>query len=1266
MEETSQGPADPSVADDDVLREQSFKRAKGLNLDSFMVGSASEPEPEVTAVEEEVTKDAAVGELADVFTVQPRKEAPTVDSTTQLAVHGEQAIGKGLAVAMVVVWTAIGALVGTVLPPFIGAIGLVTMALFGLYLGERWIRRDAMHLLGLTWVIISMKLLYGLALDLWRWGWLDAIGPSPSQSLGVLLLALVGLNVALAFRHDEDAIAAQSALVLFAVGSSAGAVYGEQGIAVFIVLAMALMHGLAWVRSSGNLASLGISMSYLWVGVHALSNHWAIGSLVLVPIDDGLTLFLLLSAVTAANAGMAAAFVHHENWLSQAFNAMGLGKPGLWAVSVSLGMIGALMAIAAHRQETGYALAQLMLLTLAFSSSYLVVRGVSWSSLMPFVLAPMPFLIAFVALVNAGTLSPSLPFSLSEYSLFAVVTAVLCGGVLLNHQAQVSDHVLWLGSMVVVVLLTLLIPAEDGGTGSRLLLVSQGVVWIGLAGLALMRSSPSMAGVAVLAPYAWLLVFATDIETRLVNADVVPIVLAEGDVGWWMGVLVVQQILVCLRLGEAKLNLGAGFAGLSEISGRLRDSELLNLWNLVFLLACLTYLAMTRPDGLTTLGVVGGMGALLVAHAAMVWRGTHQARPQTLVTVWSFAALALAWRFGEESLWGALLTAGSLLLVLGALRRLDNAIATSTAQDHHRALPGQVLTLHLGVMTALFLTIALSPDRQTELTGAGLLSADGNLWLLTGMGSVSLFMYLQRIDVVNALLMPTLAAVSVIVSMALAGQTMDNPDVPLVALALFVGAGAYLAFQGDVRAGLKAVAAKDERLATFAEKRERMTQLVTSTTGDGASSVTLKELDAELLELAERQKNRAKRSDVQGDNDLLVGDIHYRPIVLLLFLVVAFLGASWMAYTTAYGVYALGFSAAFAVVLVGIARLRANNIGLRLPDVLGVELPIAVAMGGLVMVHLAGRMTVGVLSDDAVHQLVLMAATTVLAGMGLLGRHDLGLRIPSALEFLLGCLVIDRVLCLLLGGEVPVPLSVDPFASSMSWTAPLLVMEALLLGLVLLYDWVEGERLRRGLADHRSAGGRSAWMVGSVMLSLGLAAVLVLLAGLRRGRAWRQPAVALTAVVCVPFAIQALTVWLLLPLSSTLTPTTTAAAMGVVSLVWVIAAVRFDHGLWLASALWATHLMFYPAAVLAQSLVMLSLAGLTVSTTAWLAGILTQRKSWRVMGAADLVVAWMFAAVALVSGASAGYILVLLVASAVLLFAVTTLTQANEAALLDD
>ena len=332
MEDEGSGATPPASEDDDVLRERSFKRPKGLNVDSFMVASTGDEETaeDVNRASDDETAsptDAAVGEVRELFQLGP-STSESVDSDP-LTSSAEQTIGRGLAVSMVVVWTAIGALVGTVLPPLLGGLGLLLMAGVGLYLGERWIQRESMHLLGITWVIISMKLLYGLALDAWRWGWLDDFGRPESQVLGVLMLALVGVNVGLAFRHDEDAVAAQSALVLFAIGSSAGAVYGETGIAVLIVLAMALMHGLALVRSSGNLASLGISMSYLWVGVHALSNDWSVLSLTLLPIENDLTLFLLLSVVTAANASMAAAFVHHENWLSQAVNAIGLGKPGL-------------------------------------------------------------------------------------------------------------------------------------------------------------------------------------------------------------------------------------------------------------------------------------------------------------------------------------------------------------------------------------------------------------------------------------------------------------------------------------------------------------------------------------------------------------------------------------------------------------------------------------------------------------------------------------------------------------------------------------------------------------------------------------------------------------------------------------------------------------------------------------------------------------------------------------------------------------------------
>ena len=326
-----------------------------------------------------------------------------------------------------------------------------------------------------------------------------------------------------------------------------------------------------------------------------------------------------------------------------------------------------------------------------------------------------------------------------------------------------------------------------------------------------------------------------------------------------------------------------------------------------------------------------------------------------------------------------------------------------------------------------------------------------------------------------------------------------------------------------------------------------------------------------------------------------------------------------------------------------------------------------VAMCGMVLVHVAGRMTTGVLSEDALHQVLLTATLALLAGMGLMGRNDLGLRIPSALEALLGLLVIDRMVCIVLGGEVPMPFTTDPLASSfLSWGLPLFGVELALLGMVVLFDWVEGERLRRGLDDHRTALGRSAWVGGAAFLSLGVASLLALLFGLRRSLGWRQPAVAMTVLLLSPFVVQAWVAWALASFSTLLAPSHVAAAFGLVSLAWTGTVVARKEGLWLSSALWSSHGLLLPAAMMSQSLVALSFAALLVSATAWVSGILTQRKSWRIVGAADLVAAWMVAAVALVAGTGASYVLLLLVASAVLLFAVTTLTQANEAELMDD
>ncbi|MBT5281807.1 MAG: hypothetical protein HOL79_05290, partial [Euryarchaeota archaeon] len=172
--------SDHELVEDEVLRKKNFDRGMGVDLDRFLI---SDPEPEVKEEEKEPVEmaetDAAVGEIADFFSApNTQRDEPGVvkrdgtvdapaaeDSVTDIAVHGERRIGFGLLVGMVLVWSVLGWVVGTALPPMLGGPLLIIMGLSGLWAGEKWIPMPRMHLLGVTWVIISMKILYGFALD---------------------------------------------------------------------------------------------------------------------------------------------------------------------------------------------------------------------------------------------------------------------------------------------------------------------------------------------------------------------------------------------------------------------------------------------------------------------------------------------------------------------------------------------------------------------------------------------------------------------------------------------------------------------------------------------------------------------------------------------------------------------------------------------------------------------------------------------------------------------------------------------------------------------------------------------------------------------------------------------------------------------------------------------------------------------------------------------------------------------------------------------
>lgn len=1319
MAEVPEGGAPPSKPRDDVLRKRDFRRPRGIDFGSFMVSDS--PPEELPDQTREATKtevvDEAIGEVVPLFSSGDEVgnnpgdvqrdgtvlNAPEMDSVEDLAVHGERRLGLGLLVAMVLVWSAIGALVGTVLPPLLSGFGLFSMGVFGLYLGERWIPKPSMRLLGVTWVIISMKLFYGLTLDAWHWGWFDASPIGANETLGVGLLAVVAGNIFIAQRHNEDAIAAQATLILLIVGSAAGALYGEIGVAIMIGAGTLLMHSLAFMRNSGNLASLGIASSYLWVGVHALSNDWVVFGVNLVGFDDELLLFLLMAGVTATNAVVAASFVRAENWFSDALQALGLGKPALWSVSVGLGMIGALLTIAAHRLETGYALAQLVLLVSAFSASYLVVRGVHLKDLAPFILYPAPILLIGLSLLASGAFDIDLPAGLSEYSLYALVTAALTTAALLRNQTSVSDHVLWLGGGVIVILLTLLIPAGDQDGNGRLLLASQGAVWTGLSWLAVKRESPSIAGMAVLAPWAWLMLFATNIEDRLISADLIPIVLNEFDLAAWMALLVIQQISVNIHHGETGLNLAARFAGASELGARFRDSGIAKLWNLSFIVSVVVIWAVARPGGLPMTGLVGVMGMLLIGHALMVFRGKHLGKPRSLMSVWGVFALILVWRFGQSALWAMVLVAAcGLMLYASDKRKRDGA--SQIDLELAEALPGRLLTLMLAFIAGFYIVISLEPITNVELTGAeNLLSPEWNLLVLCFVGVIALIQYLQRAVTLEKLLPPAFAALGLIITMGLAGMALNMSFVILVAIMAFVGSGSYLAVQGEFRSGLRALAKREDRLLRIQEKKARMQAFMDASQHEGVSTLELVEranagldvpaqtvirldqqtpaqgagtiqpapsnqaslrlVDTELLALAEKQRKRSKNWSTAGKHDLEVGDIHHQPTITLMFLITTILATTLLSFMTGSTLLALSFGVMLSLLFVGIARLRANEIGLRLPDILGIEAPIAIAMAGLVLIHVAGRASNSVVVlDNTVHLLVLVGGLVLLAGLGLVGRNDLGLRLPNALEAVVFLTLFDRIICLLIGGEVPLPFNVDPFTSfGITSSAPLLGIEVILLGSVLGFDWVEGKRIKRNMQDHRGAAGRASWVIAVSILSFGVAGLFAMAFAARRSVWWQQPAPALVAWVTLPLVIQGIMIWAPDMIGVSPIPTyLVATGMASVTAGFVSWTVANRLGLWLPSGLWALHLLLLIACFGFPSLVYAVVFILIASTVSWVSGILTLRKGWRIVGALDLVLAWILAAVVLIGGSSITGLLVMLIASAVLLGVVTWLTQSFE------
>mgnify|MGYP001197414827 CR=1 FL=1 len=1246
-------------SEDPVIRARRFKM--GGNIDISDLGIDDIPQQSVQKPADSVSTqsevDEALGEVFDPFTASTGTEAgavqadgsvltaPEDDVVTAMAKEGERRVNWGLMVAMIFVFSALSVVAGTAFPPTVSLILLVALASLGFYLGERWVPDPALHLLGVSWVIISMKVLYGLAIELNRWE-LGGFLPISVEILAVLLLLLVALNIFVAYRHDHDAIAAQATLVLLAIGSTAGSIGGEVGVAVMILVATLLLHGLALHRGSGNLAALGVAASNLWIGMHAVTEGFSAGSLVIEPLDTPLILFLLLMLVSGINAAMAARFAREENWFSKGFQAAGLGQPGLWGVSISLGMVGALMAVASSREDAGYALGMVTFLAGAFGGSYLVVRGVDRLRVAIPLLAGAG---VFSLLLLLGDLTESIsPFD--RYGTFSVLAAALTGFVMLRDQHRVTDRVLWVGSVGVLVLLVILIPAESetaGGDGGVVLLSLLTALHIGTAVLAVMRKAPSLAGSTVLLPWAWVLVQEILVEAlrtimvtngwsdpgNLIHLDPTPLAV-------YLVVSVVLMLVVNLQMGETGVNLAAGFLGITEISASIRDSGMLQLWSIGLWLPLVTILVMAHAGGFTAVTLLVVVAILASAHLGAEFVGRRLGGAIALLGILAVGLATLGWRHGLDEMW--------VILMLFATASI---LFRGEPEDEPRFTNGMAL-MSLPMIIAISGRVPARILAETDSIPEVNLSLSAVVCTGVVMG-----VYLPRAERMEKLLKPAAAALwLLVITIGLAVQS-DDQTATMAGIGLFALTALWLVARGEIRAELASVARRDQRLEMAGRDKE-----VNLSLGTGEISG----YDPKRAELLSKRKKRRDLDAAADDDELYTTDVSHRPTIVLLILFLVLGEEIFRALLLSSSPIMLLITGVFVAILIAIARFRSKQLALDLPIVLGIEMPIAMAISGFVLALIAGHLGPGASNSELLDMAVVTILILVLVIISLYQRDNLLARIPIALDWFVLPLFAGRIMGSIIIEAIPSPFTVNPFDGDLiQWQIPWLLLETLLI-LTLVIDWmIDRRRTKVGRVAAQSSSGRGLRVFAYVMLSWGPAAVLAVASAIEQGRRHRQAEGVGLAILCAPLAL--LSVNNLTSHIGSVLPELILFG-GIAMLALAAASVPMKDGHWTMMATIDSHILLFAGLLMVNEAILYPIAIFTVSTTIWVVGILQLRRILRVWGLIDLIIG-VGASILVMAAAdnlqAVGLVILLTVVGAQLAL-VTWLGQRNQSALLQD
>jgi len=310
----------------------------------------------------------------------------------------------------------------------------------------------------------------------------------------------------------------------------------------------------------------------------------------------------------------------------------------------------------------------------------------------------------------------------------------------------------------------------------------------------------------------------------------------------------------------------------------------------------------------------------------------------------------------------------------------------------------------------------------------------------------------------------------------------------------------------------------------------------------------------------------------------------------------------------------------FATALIALARSRTKSLDLELPHIMGMEMPIAMAISGLVAIHVVSHIGPGSSNEDLLDMAVLIVLLVELVAISLIGQDRLLDRIPIALDWIVLPLLAGRMLGAVMVEALPYPLVIDPFGGDMiEWEIPWMLLEAVLMLVVLADIWVDRKRESLGRDDWKGSSGRGARSLFVVMLSFGPAGVLAVASALEQGWRYRQPWAVGLAIPAGLMALFAIGNWYE-PVLDVFPEVTMGTGLLLLALLALTVPLKGDS--WSMMLAVDSHLLVIIVAIAHHATsVLLPVLLIALSTTVWVVGILQLRRTLRAWGLVDLVAA---------------------------------------------